>query len=83
MKLLIKEVAKKKGISMRQIAKELNTNYQTLTHYNIGFRTPVLGKLQEIANILNCEIHELIETGDKFSHFYDDKTGEWLGIRKK
>ncbi len=83
MKLLIKEVAKRKGFTMRQIAKKLNINYQTLTHYNIGFRTPTLGKLEEIAEVLNCEIHELVETSENYSHFYDDKTGGWLGIRKK
>ncbi len=83
MVLRIKEVARSRGITMRQIAKKLNTNYQTITHYNSGFRTPTLGKLKDIANILNCEIHELIETSEEYAHFYDNKTSQWLGIRKK
>ena len=39
--------------------------------------------LEDFARILNCEVHELIETSKGYAHFYDDKTGEWLGIRKK
>lgn len=83
MKLRIKEVAKRKQVTMRQIATELNTTPQVITNYNSGFRTPTLGKLQEIANALNCEVQELIETSEGYAHFYDDKTGEWLGVRKK
>lgn len=83
MKLRIKDVALRKKVTMREIASRLNTNYQTITHYNSGFRTPSIGKLEEIAQILNCEIHELLETSEDYAHFYDDKTGEWLGIRKK
>lgn len=81
MELRIKEVAKMRGITMRQLAQDLNTNYQTLTHYNIGFRTPTLGKLQEIAQALDCEVHELLATSSHYAHFYDK--AEWLGIRKK
>jgi len=44
---------------------------------------PKFSSIQEIANAIGCEIHELIETSEGYAHFYDDKTGEWLGIRKK
>ena len=38
---------------------------------------------EEIAKILNCPVQELLPAPEGYAHFYDDKTGEWLGIRKK
>ena len=40
-------------------------------------------RIKEIAKILNCPVQELLPAPEGYAHFYDDKTGEWLGIRKK
>lgn len=80
MKYRIRELIKKSGKSQQEIAKELGITYNAL--YN-RMDSPNGKSLEEFARILNCEIHELIETSEEYAHFYDDKTGEWLGIRKK
>ena len=81
MQLRIKEIAKKKGITMKKIAEELNTSPAMITYYEKGNVSAPIDKLQQIAEILNCEISELIPTSDKYAHFYDKD--EYLGIRKK
>ncbi len=81
MNLRIKEVAKNKGYSLQELSKKLGITYQALSARMIG--NPSIRVLNEISTALDCEIHELIETSEEYSHFYDDKTGEWLGIRKK
>ena len=80
MKYRIRELIKKSGKSQQEIAKELDITYNAL--YN-RMDSPNGKSLEEFARILNCEVHELIETSEGYAHFYDDKTGEWLGIRKK
>lgn len=80
MKLRVKEVAKRKNIGMVELAKMLNKSYNAL--YN-RLDNPTLKSLQEIANVLDCEIIELIECGSDYSHFYDEKTGKYLGVRQK
>lgn len=81
MQLRIKEIAKKKGITMKKIAEELNTSPAMITYYEKGNVSAPIDKIQQIAEILDCEISELIPTSDKFAHFYDKD--EYLGIRKK
>ena len=39
--------------------------------------------LEDFARILNCEVHELIETSEGYAHFYDDKTGKMVRNQKK
>ena len=81
MKLRIKEVATSKGIDLQTLSKKLGITYQALNARMVG--NPSMKVIQQIANALNVDPIELIETGLDFAHFYDDKTGEWLGVRKK
>lgn len=76
----IKEVAKTKNLSLDDISTRLGISYTALYK---KIKTAKFETLEEIAGVLKCDVHELIETGNGYSHFYDDKTGEWLGIRKK
>ncbi|MCW0493309.1 helix-turn-helix domain-containing protein [Riemerella anatipestifer] len=78
--LIIKEVAKRKGKTLQEIAKAMNITYNGLYQ---KLNTPKYSTLQEIATILGCDVIELINPNDTHQHFYDDKTDEWLGIRKK
>ena len=51
-----------------------------------SFFTPfTFGSCNKVAlgYVLNCSVQELLPAPQGYSHFYDDKTGEWLGIRKK
>lgn len=81
MALRIKEISKKRGISMREIAEKLNTTPAMITYYEKGNVAITVEKLQKIANILDCEVFELIPSSSNFAHFYDK--GEYLGIRRK
>lgn len=81
MKERIKKIAQKKGYTLDDIANKMGIIYNAL--YQRLSVSPKLSTLEEIAGILECSIHELIEAPEGFAHFYDDKTGEWLGIRKK
>lgn len=81
MHLLIKEVAKRKGLTMRKLAEKTNIDTVTLSRYNTGVIEPPISRLQKIADVLECEIVEFIPVGSKFEH--DVISGEWLGIRKK
>ena len=83
MKLRIKEVANRNNTSLSELAKKINIDKTTLSRYNTGTVIPPLNKLQLIADFFKCEVSELLPVSPGFSHFYDDKTGEWLGIRKK
>ena len=78
--LRIKEVARKKGKKLDDVSKGLGICYSSLYR---RVDNPKFSTLQEIANFLNCPIQELIEAPEGYAHFYDDKSGEWLGIRKK
>lgn len=81
MKERIKEIAKNKGYTLDDIAKKMGIIYNAL--YQRLSVSPKLSTLEEIAKILNCPIQELLDAPEGYAHFYDDKTGEWLGIRKK
>ena len=81
MKARIKEIAKNKGYTLDDIASKMGIIYNAL--YQRLSVSPKLSTLEEIAKILNCSIQELLPAPEGFAHFYDDKTGEWLGIRKK
>lgn len=80
MNLRIKETAKRKGFSLDDTAKKIGITY---TSFYRRINNPKLSTLEEIAKILNCPVQELLPAPEGYAHFYDDKTGEWLGIRKK
>lgn len=81
MKLRIEDVLKRKGKDIQYVADKLHVTYNAVYLRIKGNMR--IDKLSEIAGALETETAELIELGSEFSHFYDDKTGEWLGIRKK
>ncbi len=81
MKLRITEVAKSKDVDLQTLAKKLGITYQALYARMVG--NPSIKIIQTMADALGVEPAELVETGSGYAHFYDDKTGEWLGIRKK
>lgn len=78
----VKDVSDRKGVTYTEIAKQMSISRQSLTNWTTGQRKMKLDDLQEIANILKCEITELLPVGKDFDHLYNEN-GEWLGIRKK
>ena len=75
--LRIQEILKERGLTMEWLAGEIGIERESL--YS-RLRTGKISTLEEIANILKCPIHELIEAPKGYGHFYVD--GVWEGIRK-
>ncbi len=82
MKLKLKDIQKRRGVSNKELAEMIGITSQQITNYHSGVKTPPLSTLGKIAIALNCEIAELLPLGEGFTHIYNDK-GEWLGIMKK
>lgn len=83
MKLRIKQVAKTKNVSMGAIADHLEISSTQVSNYNSGSNLIPLDKLHKIAELLECDVLELIEpSSENFAHFYNQQ-GEWWGIRKE
>ncbi|WP_277496731.1 helix-turn-helix transcriptional regulator [Elizabethkingia anophelis] len=81
MELKIKEACKRYGVGISELADKIGITRQAL---NTSLKNnPTAERLTEIAKAINCDIHEIIGVTDEYYHLYDDKTGEWLGIRKK
>lgn len=80
MKLRIKEVAKSKNIDLQTLSKRLGITYQALNARMIG--NPSIKVLNEIADVLKCDLLELLPAGKDYAHFYDEN-GIWQGIRRK
>ena len=57
--LIIKEVCKKSGITLKELAKRLNISYQSL--HTIMTGNPTIKTLGEIADILDVEVFDLFE----------------------
>ena len=77
---LVKERTKESGRSLAQVAAHLGIQYQTL--FKTLNHAPKIGYLKRIADFIGCDLHELIPTGSRFEHYYQDKK-EWKGIRPK
>lgn len=78
MKLRIKEVAKKKGYTLDDVANGIGITY---TSFFRRIDNPKLSTLVDIAKFLECEVVELLEVSSPFSHSYSPD-GEWKGISK-
>lgn len=69
--LRVKEICEERGLTMQDLAKELNITYQSLWSQLRG--NPTLSKLQAIAAVLNVEIVDLFERRDDFVAFVRDQ----------
>ncbi len=59
MELKIKEICKEKGITLTEIAKRLNISNVNLSNSLNG--NPTLGRLKEVADILEVEVWQLFK----------------------
>lgn len=79
MSLRIKEIAKKKGLSLNEVAQGIGITY---TAFFRRIDNPKLSTLEEVSKVLDCEMAELLPLGEDFMHIYNEQ-GEWQGIMKK
>lgn len=76
----IKEVAKSRNMTLDELANKIGITYIGL---NKNLKTAKFATLKKIAEVLNCEIVELINVGEDYLHVYDPNSGVWLGVIKK
>ena len=62
MEILIKETAKRHGVTLKELAERLGVSRQTIYFYiDQGSKNPV-NKLEEIAGAIGCDVRELFGT---------------------
>lgn len=61
----IKEIAKQKNITLKDISKNLNISYRSLQRYSAGTREPDYKTIVDIANYLNVTVDEFLNVENK------------------
>jgi transcriptional regulator with XRE-family HTH domain len=56
----IKRLRKSKGWTQAELAQRLGTSQKVITSYETSSKTPPVGRLPELASVLNVSIEELI-----------------------
>ena len=54
------ELRKSKGLTQQEFAEKLGISNKSLSRYERGDRNPSLAELKRIADVLGCEINDLI-----------------------
>ena len=55
------EYRKKKGLTQRELSKQLGVTQSTITQYENGVRKPDIVTLKKLAAILGCTTDQLLE----------------------
>ena len=61
MKILIKEVAQRKQISLYKVAQVLNLQQQTVYSWANERTQPSYKNMERLCNVLNCKLNDLFE----------------------
>lgn len=77
--LRIQEICKEKGITMQILAKRMNITYQAL--YASVSGNPTIGKLKEIADVLEVTIPDLFDRSEN-NTIYCPYCGKKIKIEK-
>lgn len=77
MELRVKEVCKRKGMTLNELAEALQISRQALSKSITN--NPTIDRIQQIADILGVSIFELISADDKTYHSYTENN-EWKGV---
>ena len=62
----LKQARKEKGLSQEELANLIGLKVGTVSKYEQGDRTPGIGKLQLIANTLECDTSQFVASGDEY-----------------
>lgn len=62
----LKQARKEKGLSQEELANLIGLKVGTVSKYEQGDRTPGIGKLQLIANALECDTSRFVVSGDEY-----------------
>ena len=58
LKLMLKR--KEARMTIRELAKKVGLNYTTISQYETGVHKPRLENIQKIAEVLGCEINDIV-----------------------
>ena len=58
LKLMLKR--KEARMTIRELAKKVGLNYNTISQYETGVHKPRLENIQKIAEVLGCEINDIV-----------------------
>ena len=56
----VKEMRKKRGLTQKQLADRLGVKQQNVSDWERGERSPSVKNLKKLAEILNCQIDDLV-----------------------
>ena len=62
----LKQARKEKGLSQEELANLIGLKVGTVSKYEQGDRTPGIGKLQLIANALDCDTSRFVASSDEY-----------------
>lgn len=62
----LKQARKEKGLSQEELANLIGLKVGTVSKYEQGDRTPGIGKLQLIANALDCDTSRFVASDDEY-----------------
>ncbi len=57
----LKTLRQEKGISQKELAKELNVSYKTISYYETGVSEPPIEIIVKIKKYFNCDYEDLLE----------------------
>lgn len=63
----LKQARKEKGLSQEELANLIGLKVGTVSKYEQGDRTPGIGKLQLIANALECDTSRFMASSDEYN----------------
>ena len=63
----LKQARKEKGLSQEELANLIGLKVGTVSKYEQGDRTPGIGKLQLIANALDCDTSRFVASSDEYN----------------
>lgn len=78
--LTIKETAKRYKVPMKDIYIKIGISKTAMSYYANGHRNPSLSTLQEIADVIGCDIIELFEPSSNYAQVY--KNDKWEGVSR-
>lgn len=78
----IRELGRKKGYSMDDIAENVNLSRSQLDKINLLISSTTPSKLMEISNFIGVSYYELLEVPDDFFKL-SDKEGNFQGVVSK
>lgn len=78
--LRLKEILKEQNKTQKWLSEELGITFSAL---KLRKKNPTYNSIKQMADVLGVTVHQLLEAPKGYSHFYDDVTGKWLGLREK